>query len=700
MRDQAGLNAFLKQLYDPSSPYFRHWLTPDQFAQRFGPTEQDYQAVRDFAVAHGLTVSGTYPSRLLVDVTGSVSDIEQALHVSINTYHHPKEARDFFAPDKEPSLDLTVPVLHISGLDSYSLPHPASLHRKPVDLSGTAKPNAGSGTGGSYLGNDFRNAYLPGVSLAGAGQIVGLLEFDGYFASDIAAYVKKAGLAPVPLENVFIDGFNGTPGGGNVEVALDIEVVIAMAPEISKIIVYQAPNPSPWVDIVGRMASDTQVKQFSSSWAGGADSSTDQLFQQMAAQGQSFFQASGDDDAYTGDIPHPSDSPYVTSVGGTTLTTSTNGGAYVSESVWNWGGGTGSSGGVSTTYPIPSWQENINMGANKGSTTFRNIPDVALTADNIFVVENNGSEDIVGGTSAAAPLWAAVTALANQQIASGCGASLGFLNPTIYGIGKGSSYASDFNDILVGNNFSPGSPTKFRAYLGYDLCTGWGSPKPALLTALAGNGTGALSVSIDPLSGSSLISTDQVPVFVTVSGVTNATVFATVTGPTSFTLNFHNNAQFPDAVANDFIYSAVLRVPTAPATLSLTVVTMVTNRPSVTNFVTYNVIPPPLNDNFANATKVLAGGSVYLANNRYATIEPDEPFQNDDTNRAGSLWWAWTPSANTSVLVDTSGSRVDNVLAVYTGSALSTLQKVASASSDVSQIKPGHVVFNAVAGQG
>src|SRR5262249_13420890 len=158
----------------------------------------------------------------------------------------------------------------------------------------------------------------------------------------------------------------------------------------------------------------------SSSWGGGTpDPGADQVFQQMAAQGQSFFNASGDDDAYTGDIPFPSDSPYVTSVGGTTLTTSTNGGAYGSEVVWHVGGAVGSSGGISTSYPIPSWQQGFDMSANLGSTTLRNIPDVAMTADNIFIVADNGMEQTVGGTSAAAPLWAAVTAIANQQTTAG-----------------------------------------------------------------------------------------------------------------------------------------------------------------------------------------------------------------------------------------------------------------------------------------
>ena len=351
LRNREALSALLQQLSDPASPRYRHFLTPDQFTAMFGPTEQDYQAVVDFAKAHRLTVTAIHPNRLLVDVSASAGDIEQALHVTLRTYHHPTENRDFFVPDAEPTLDLAVPVLHISGLDSFSLPHPANLHTRPVDNTTPIQPNAGSGPGGAFIGNDFRKAYVPGTALTGVGQTVGLLEYDGYYPSDISQYVQEAGLAPVQLENVYVDGFSGVPGSANVEVALDIEVVIAMAPQVSKIIVYQAPNPSPWVDLLSRMALDSNVKQLSCSWGGGGpDPSADQIFQQMAAQGQTFFNASGDSDAFTGEIPFPSDNPYITEVGGTTLTTSTNG-AYLSEKVWNWGAGVGSSGGIQYVLP-------------------------------------------------------------------------------------------------------------------------------------------------------------------------------------------------------------------------------------------------------------------------------------------------------------------------------------------------------------
>src|SRR5262249_37057961 len=149
-------------------------------------------------------------------------------------------------------------------------------------------------------------------------------------------------------------------------------------------------------DLLNRIATDNTVRQISSSWTFAINASTPQIFQQYAAQGQSYFNASGDSGAYVGAIPAPADQTNITCVGGTTLSTSGPGGAWVSETVWNWnstGQGTDAgSGGVSTSILIPSWQQGIDMSANMGSTTKRNIPDVAMTANNIWVIYNNGEE--------------------------------------------------------------------------------------------------------------------------------------------------------------------------------------------------------------------------------------------------------------------------------------------------------------------
>jgi hypothetical protein len=147
----------------------------------------------------------------------------------------------------------------------------------------------------------------------------------------------------------------------------------------------------------------------------------------------------------------------------------------------------GSSGGISSFYSIPNWQSGISMAGNGGSTTERNIPDVALTADNVYVTADNGGNQTVGGTSCAAPLWAALTALINQQAFSAGKLPVGFINPSIYNIGKGPGFASNFRDVTTGNNTSGNSPNEFFAVTGYDLCTGWGTPAgQALINSLSG----------------------------------------------------------------------------------------------------------------------------------------------------------------------------------------------------------------------
>ena len=483
LRNEAVLDVFLQQLYDPASANYHHYLTPEQFTEQFGPTEQSYRAVVDYVRRNGLVVTGTSGNRLLVDASGTVADVQRAFHVTMHSYHHPHEARDFYAPDVEPSVDAGIAIADISGLNNYVLPHPKSLKMNAA----TVTPNSGSGSGGSYLGNDFRAAYLPEVSLAGSGQTVGLLEFDGFYSNDIVAYENLAGLPNVPLQTNLLDNYDGTPGSGNLEVSLDIEMVISMAPGLSKVVVFEGRIPN---DVLNAMAAESEIKQLSCSWgwSGGPSTTMDNIFKTMAAQGQSFFNATGDGDAFTTGASSangvdntsldnaPSSSPYITEVGGTTLATTSPGGSWSSETVWNWGGGTGSSGGISSFYSIPSWQMNVDMTANSGSTAFRNIPDVAMIADNVYVSYGNGNSESVGGTSCAAPLWAGFMALVNQQAAGNGHSSAGFINPALYAIGASQNYSQDFHDTTSGNNTWQSSPSQFFAVPGYDLCTGWGTP--------------------------------------------------------------------------------------------------------------------------------------------------------------------------------------------------------------------------------
>jgi uncharacterized repeat protein (TIGR01451 family) len=492
-RNRELLTNLLEATYNPADPHYHHYLSPDQFTEIFGPTVEDYEAVKAFATSNRLTVTGTHPNRTLLDVTGSAADIEKALHIKLHYYRHPVEGRNFRAPDTEPQLDLTVPVLHITGLDDYIIPHPLLVNGAAMK---GAKPMSGSGPNGEYRGNDFRAAYVPGVSLTGTGQSVGLFELEGYHSNDIATYESQTGISPVTLQNVLVDGVSGIPDG-NVnaiaEVSLDIEMAISMAPGLSNVLVYEGINNNNITDpndVLDQMATDDIAKELSCSWGFNIDSSTVQTFQRYGMQGQSFFLASGDSGAYTGSIPAPSDDPYVTVVGGTTLSTTGPSGSWTGEKVWNWnttGQGTdASSGGISTAYTTPWWQTNVNMTTNQGSATARCIPDVALTADAVYVVYATNQTGYFGGTSCAAPLWAGFTALVNEQAASLGQTNVGFLNPALYAIGTGPNYTTDFHDITSGNNTNTSESSKFFAFPGYDLCTGLGTPNGSnMINALA-----------------------------------------------------------------------------------------------------------------------------------------------------------------------------------------------------------------------
>jgi len=207
LRNRQALSQLLQEMYDPANPNYHRYLTPEQFAERFGPTKQDYEAVIAFAKANGLTLTGTHPNRTLLDVSGSVECIENALHLRMRRYQHPSESRKFYAPDAEPSLDLAVPVLAINGLDDLTQPHPMNLRATPFKSVPQAIPYAnGTGPRGNLIGRDFRAAYVPDVSMDGSGQTVGLLEFDSYYPSDILAYESLAGLPNVLLTNVLLNG--------------------------------------------------------------------------------------------------------------------------------------------------------------------------------------------------------------------------------------------------------------------------------------------------------------------------------------------------------------------------------------------------------------------------------------------------------------------------------------------------------------
>lgn len=491
LRNQTELSSLLTRLYDPTSPDYRHFLSVEEFTSRFGPTAADYQAVIDFAQANGFTVTGAFANRLVVPVHGSIAQVNAAFNVHMNLYRHPTENRTFYSPDREPSLDLSVAVAHIAGLNNYSLPHPTLVENPNAVLANIT----GSGPSGSYLGSDMRSAYYGGSTLKGTGQSVGIVSFVGYDKSDVDLTFTNASQSySVPVNKVLLDGVSGASYGSySAEPVLDIVQTIGMAPGLDQVRVYIGNSD---VDILSSMASENIAKQLSCSWSWLPDdpAQVDPIFLEFAAQGQSFLAASGDNGAFDASINYvvyPQEDAFVTSVGGTHLTTTSAGGAWSSETSWN-SNGFGSSGGISLDgIGLPSYQNGLATATNGGSTTLRNVPDVAMEGDfDNYYCYSGACYKTGAGTSFAAPRWAGFIALVNQQALEAGNApagGIGFLNPALYSVATGTSYSSDFHDITVGNNLTAGQSTWFSAVAGYDLVTGWGSPTGQnLIDALAG----------------------------------------------------------------------------------------------------------------------------------------------------------------------------------------------------------------------
>jgi subtilase family serine protease len=454
-----------KQIADPSSPSYQKYLTPEQFAEKFGATAADYQTVLDWAQANHLGVTA-HKNRFVADVTGSVADIETALAVHLN-YRQRPDGTEFFAPDAEPSVKLAVPVEHISGLQNFVPPQSAG----------------GSGSGGNYQGNDFRNAYAPNMTLTGAGQKIGIFMLDGFAQSDINGYATLIGETFLPVQ-VVPTSATLTPG---VEGTLDIEMAYSMAPAAQVVAFVGTSNRT---QMLTNMTDREDIKQFSSSWFWYDGTTTDtNLMLQLATQGQSFFQATGDGGAYqVGVFPtYVSGSldcrqfPSITMVGGTSLHMTNSGASYGTlETAWS-----GSSGGIESSVAIPSFQWGI-AGDNGASASNRNVPDVAAQAAGGTIYES-GKVQYWGGTSQATPLWAGFMALTNELKANffGSSSSVGFANPALYNLASTSAYATSFHDVVSGCTPDK-SGNSYCSGKGYDLTTGLGSPQHTLIYELSG----------------------------------------------------------------------------------------------------------------------------------------------------------------------------------------------------------------------
>ncbi len=491
LRNQTQLDNLLIQLNNPASRDYRHFLTPTEFSAQFGPTEDDYQAVAQWARSKGFTVGTEVAGRLAVRISGTVANVESAFNTVIRTYQDTVQNRTFYAPDREPTVDLNVPLWHIGGMSNFAIPHPL------VEVGPGPTQDVGSGPGGSLLGSDRRLAYYssggaPSTLLTGVGQVVGLFELDGYDISDVHNYFSNVGQQlNVPINNVLIDDASASSDGDDKEQTIDIIDAVSMAPGLNQVLVFIGPSNGFTAgvtdfDILNTIATGyPDVKQIGISWGWPGDYGTDTtVFSQLRAQGQSVFVASGDDNAWSvsGDsYPYPAGDPNVTTVGGTILSTGIVAGlsgVWTSEVAWGGGNsscpnGGGSGGGIAWSIPIPDYQtiSGVINASNAGSPVYRNGPDVSAQADCVnYFCANGVCGNGLGGTSLAAPTWAGLSALANQEAADNGYPTIGFINPTIYPVGVSSNYTTQFHDVTSGNNDT------YSAVTGYDLVTGWGGP--------------------------------------------------------------------------------------------------------------------------------------------------------------------------------------------------------------------------------
>ncbi len=493
LRNQQELDDLLIHIYGPTDPLYSHYLTSQEFTDRFGPTQGDYDAVAAYATSLGLKITGTHQNRTLLNVSGTAAVIESAFGLHLHNYQAP-DNRKFYAPDNDPQVSNSIAslIVGVIGLDNAAVWHAHSRFVSAEGFSQISPYQIGTGPGGGLTPSDIQKAYnLTGVLANGSGQTLGLFELDGYNTSDVNQYVSYYKLPSIPLQTVLVDGFSGNAGSGASEVTLDIELQIALASGVNKIIVYESANSNTGVvDTYNRIATDNLAKQISTSWglSEGQSSLTvinseNAIFQQMAAQGQSIYAASGDSGAYddgsTLSVDDPASQPYMVGVGGTQLFVNSDG-SYNRETTWNVNntvnGGVGG-GGVSLLWSVPTWQQGVVSAA---SATMRNVPDISLNADQYtgYSIYYNGGWWIFGGTSCASPVWAAFTASVNQVRAANGLPTLGFANPLIYQIAKGANYVMDFHDIADGS-----TNLYYPAGTGYDNATGWGSFNGANLLA-------------------------------------------------------------------------------------------------------------------------------------------------------------------------------------------------------------------------
>jgi kumamolisin len=481
-------------------PSQRRHLTREAFTATYGADPADVQEVARFARQHDLHVVGRNLAARTVHLSGTIANFSKAFRVGLAVYRHAGGLYRGRHGAVHVPLILDGVVEGVFGLDNR--PKAKPHFRRKRNLGG-AWAHALSV---SYSPAEVAQLYNFPTDASGAGQCIGIIELGGgYTRIDLSRYFQKLGISLPQVVSVSVNGGQnqptGNPNGPDGEVMLDIEVAGAVA-SAAKIVVYFAPNTDlGFFRAITRAVHDkvNRPSVISISWGAPESSWTqqslrafNQAFRAAGHMGVTVCAASGDggsSDGVPGRLAHadfPASSPNVLACGGTRLDSS--GGSITSETIWNEGiqGGAGG-GGISDFFPLPSWQASsgVPSSINPRGHAGRGLPDIAGNADpnTGYQVRVDGLDTVIGGTSAVAPLMAGLIALINEKL----GTPVGYLNPLIYStLGK----AGAFRDITQGNNDMTGQVGGYKAAMGWDPCSGVGSPNgSAILASLQGSKT-------------------------------------------------------------------------------------------------------------------------------------------------------------------------------------------------------------------
>jgi kumamolisin len=464
LRDKSELDAFVRSVSDPKSPQYKHYLTVQQFVARYAPTQAQIEKVASYLKSQGLSVGALTGNHLTLAVSGTAAQVEKAFDVSISSYK--TATQTFHANSAAPSLPASIAslVTGVAGMNNEAL-H-VSLAHKGAATSKAVTSHAGT----TMTPTTAREAYNLTTDIStdgynGSGKTIALAEFSAYAASDVSTYNSHYSLGATAASVVKVDG-GTTDTSGEDEDELDIEVDYALAPKAT-VKVYEAPNSDAGEVALYSALASADTTAVSSSWGEPETqennlSSDDADFEEMAAQGQSMFAASGDsgadDNGSSLSVDYPASDPYVSGVGGTDVTVSS--GVWSSETAWSDSGG-----GISVEFAKPSYQSAVNSGS------YRDVPDVAAAGDSAspwYIYTEGGWYD-VWGTSAAAPNWAGFIADYDTAATALGKSKFGYVNSFVYPIGEGSLYKTVMHDVTSGNNGG------YSAGTGYDKVSGWGS---------------------------------------------------------------------------------------------------------------------------------------------------------------------------------------------------------------------------------